>query len=140
MRYERDAADRRRGDLVFVVQKSDDFAHQRFKPALIFHSSKSRIRGVFRALWDNQDRVASAGDELIGQLILIQHVLDVIAVAVKVDDQIDALARLERFGNDDADGAVLVMLGAEGFEAVRAAWMRIRRILQIAQHELAVIE
>src|SRR4051794_6654432 len=61
-------------------------------------------------------------------------------MAVKVDDQIDAIARLEGLGNDDADGAVLIMLGAEGFEAVRATRVRIRRVVKIAQHELAVIQ
>ncbi len=111
---------------------------------VVLQLSIRRIGHVARPLRHQQDRVQPAHLHLSGKVVLFKNLLDVIVVAVEVDDKVDALRRVKVLRDEDADGRIGVMWvarieGRSRLKAVVPAGVGKRRARKRHQGQISVV-
>src|SRR3989338_8636558 len=97
-------------NFALFVQFSSDICHKSAKSVRLLELSAIRIRSILRTLRYDKDCVLSALEELFRKLELSEHRIDGIVPPMNVHNDVERSVLAISFGNEDANGAVLIML------------------------------
>src|SRR5213075_3400550 len=82
-----------------LFQRFHYLCHKVAESFFILQFASERIRCIFGALWNDQDRIAFALNQLFDQFVTTQSARDVVSPAVKMDDEVDRPLLPEIFWN-----------------------------------------
>ncbi len=98
------------GQRWLVAQRGHDIIHEVFKSVGVFELAAEGIRSVIWSLGNNQHSIATAGDELLDKLVMMECAGNVIAPTVKMDHKVDFAGLAKAFWDKNGDRVVGVMI------------------------------
>lgn len=95
---------------LFFFQFGEHVFQQQVEPALLFEFTAIAVGRIFRRFGNDEDGVAPGSGELLSDLKIAQHAVDMVVPAMKPANDINLLACFETGRHHDEYRAVVVMV------------------------------